>query len=428
LIGRFRRRLGEIIAQHARSAAEQEDLRHWPPVVRGGLIIGCMGSAYACTKVAPADVPAVSGLTLVYALTMLVPPITSPWGQIRLPRLAFCATIAMLWSPLHTLVGITAGTLLGVLAFRLYEPWRAMMNCVLWAYPTALASLAGHEALGRITDPLLGLTAAGLTIVIVYWATNYAAIALWRRLANGEPFFRYWWRSVSEDPLGQMLSAPLPIFLGAIGHGLGSPPAVLVILTGLSALMMPTERAQRTLYFASQRTTTDIVRALMLALERLNPGARAHAERVSELVAAAGRALGMRAHTVEVWRHAGLLHDVGLIDADSRAGPPGMHAVVGAKILASHPDPMVADIVREHHKPWFRGSSRMERSALLGARALAAAEAYDELRYGHSGSRGLGTHAATAAALRPLIGTQLDPVVTAVVLETAERQERRRAS
>jgi putative nucleotidyltransferase with HDIG domain len=396
--------------------------------VRGALIASCLVDAYALTNIVFRDMPAVAGLTLLYALTMLVPPITSPFGQSRFPRLAFTATIAMLWSPLHTLVGIAVGTLLGVLVFRLYEPWRALLNSVLWAYPAALASLAGHAAFRWMPDPLFGLTGAGLTIVIVYWATNYAAVALWRRLAYRQPFFGYWWRSVTEDPLGQMLSAPLPIFLGAIAVGLGSRPAPVLCLTGLSALMMPTERAQRILYFASQRTATDIVHALMLALERLMPGAQAHAERVSALVAASAQALGMPARTVEVWRHAGLLHDVGLIDAGSRAGPPGMHAVVGARILASHPDPMVADIVREHHKPWSRGSSKRDRAAVLGARTLAAAEAYDELRYGASGSPGLRTHAATAAALRPLVGTRLDPDVTAVVLKTAEGLERRRAS
>lgn len=423
-----RRWFGGIVALHERSPAEREELRRLPASVRAYLIVSCLIDLYALTRLAPRDVPAVTALTVVNALTILVPPIASPLGHVHIPRLAFTATIALLWPPLHAFIGVAFGILLAVFVFRLYEPWRAILNTVNSAYPVALASIAGHAVFRAIPDPLVGLTAASVAVVVVFWTMNYAALALSRHFRFGGSFFGYWWRSVTEDPVGQLLSAPLPIFLGAIAYGLGSGPWALVLLTALAALMIPTERAQRTLYFASLRTTGDVVRALMLALERTVPGAQAHAERVSALVAETGRRLRVSARALEAWRQAGLLHDVGLIENLGPAAPPTVQAAVAARILASHPDPVVADIVCAHHTSWPRSPLKERRTAILGARVLAAAERYDELRYGTAGIPGLGTHAATVEALRPLIGGDLDPAATAAVLETALGLDRRAAS
>ena len=424
----FRRWLRDTIALHERSPAEREELRRLPASVRAFLIASCAVDLYAITRLAPRDVSVVTALTAVYALVMLVPPVPSPLGHIRVPRLAFTVTIALLWSPLHTFVGVVCGTLLGVFAFRLYEPWRALLNSVYWAYPAALASVAGHSVFNAIPDPLLGLTAASVVIVVVYSIINYAAVALIRHFSFGDPFFPYWWSSIKEDPLGQILSAPLSIFLGAIALGSGANSWTVFLLTGLAALTIPPARAQTILYFASQRTASDLVGALMLALERAVPGARAHAERVSALVGETGHRLRVSARAVAAWRQAGLLHDVGLIEARSRTAAPETHAAMGARILAAHPDPLVADIVRDHHTPCSQSRSNDRPAVAVGARVLAAAESYDELRNGTAGVPGLMTHAAAADALRRLVGTQLDPTATAAVLDAAERLDRRAAS
>lgn len=390
-----------------------------PAWLRASLFGSCVVYLFALTRLAPRDIPAVAGLIFLYALTILVPPVPSPAGMVRIPRLAFTVTVALLWPPLETMLGVAFGTLLAVLAFRLYEPERAVLNTIFWAYPAALASWVGHVILVKTPDPLVGLAAASLAIVLVYWPVNYAGAALYSRLRFNEPFFRYWWRSVSEDPLAQVLSAPLPIFLGAIALGLGSEPWAVFVLTGVAVLTMPSSRTQITLYFASQRTTREIVRALMVALERVVPGAQAHAERVSELVAETGRRLRVPAATIELWRLAALLHDIGLIDGASRAAPPEIHAATGARILASYPDAVVAEMVRDHHTPWSRGPLPLHRRTALGVRVLAAAECYDELRWGTPKTAGRATHAAAAEAFQPLIRTQVDPHVAAALLETA---------
>ena len=411
--------LRTIVALNVRAPDELEEYRRPPAWLRVALLSSLVVDVGALARLAPRDIPAVIALTVVYALTMLVPPVASPLGMIRTPRVAFLVTLMLLWSPLHTLLAVAFGTLLAVFAFRLYEHWRALINTVFWAYPAAFASLVGHAALREIPDPLVGLTVAGLVILVVYLATNFALLALYRRLRHGEAFFAYWWSCLTENPLAQVLAAPLPILLGAIALGVGRTPWTALLLTALSAVTMPPGRAQLAIFLASQRTVQDIVRALMIALERTAPGAQEHARRVSDLVGEMGRRLRVSPDTVETWRTAALLHDIGLIDAARRADSPEGHAVAGARILASYPDTIVADMVREHHTPWSELSPRLRGPAALGARVLAAAEYYDELRYGTPERPGLITHAATAEALRPLIGTQLDPRVAAVLLDAA---------
>jgi putative nucleotidyltransferase with HDIG domain len=409
-----------IVQLNTRAPDEREEFRSPPTWLRSALIISGLVDLYALTRLPLREFPIVVALTLVYAVTMLVPPVASPLGYIRTPRVAFVVTLILLWPPLYVLLIVAYGTVLSVLAFRLYEPWRALINTVHWAYPAALASFVGHAVFHAVPDHLIGLTAASLTILIVYLFANFASLALYRHLSRGDAFFPYWWRCVTENPLAQLLAAPLPILLGAIAIGLRGGPWVTVLLTALSAFTMPVSRAQLAVFLASQRTVQDIVQALMIALERVVPGAQAHAERVSHLVRETGQRLRISASTLESWRTAALLHDIGLIDAASRRGSPVSHAIVGARILDSYPDPIVADMVREHHTPWSAVPPRLRSAVALGARVLAAAEVYDELRYGTPTNTGLNTHAATVLALRPLIGTQLDPRITAVLLDAAE--------
>jgi putative nucleotidyltransferase with HDIG domain len=425
LVGKWMR---TIVALNVRAPGERDEFRDPPAWLRRALLTALLIDLYALTRLSLQDLPTVAALTVFYALTMLVPPVPSPHGMIRTPRVAYIVTLCLLWSPLYVLLVVAFGTLLAVLVFRLYESWRALINTVHWAYPAALASVVGHAVLALMREPFIGLTVASLAILIVYLATNFASTTLYRYVRHREPFFSYWWRTFTENPSSQVLAAPVPILLGAVAYRLGHQPGTLLLLTILSAITMPAGRAQLAIFLASQRTVQDIVRALMIALERVVPGAQAHAERVSELVGETGRRLRVSANTLESWRTAGLLHDIGLIDARSRRASPVSHAIVGARILDSYPDPMVADMVREHHTPWSAIPPRLRSAVALGARVLAAAELYDELRYGTPTNDGLKTHEATVAALDPFIGKYLEPRIAAALLEAAEGHETKAAS
>jgi len=417
-----------IVELNVRSPAERDEFRAPPVWLRRVLTVSLVVDVVALTRLSAHEVPAVIALTIIYGLTMLVPPVPSPLGMIRTPRVAFLVTLMLLWSPTETLVAVAFGTLVAVSLFRLYEFWRATINTVWWAYPAAIASFVGHAVFQAIPGRLVGLTVASFAILVVYLLLNFALLALYRHLRYGAPFFSYWWSCLAENPQAQVLAAPLPIILAIVAYGLGRGPWVTLLLTGLSAVTMPASRAQLAVYLASQRTVQDIVQALMIALERAVPGAHDHAERVSELVGEMGRRLHVSAATLESWRTAALLHDIGLIDAASRMESPVSHAAMGARVLASYPDAVVADMVREHHTPWAAVSLRVRGQAVLGARVLAAAECYDELRYGTPDAAGHGSHGSTAKPFRALVGPLVDPRLASVLLEAAEGLERKAAS
>lgn len=418
--GRARSWVRTLVALHRRPRFHPQEFLNVPAWLRGALIASCLVDVYALTRLAPQDLAVAGALVAVYAVTTLIPPVAGRTGYIRIPNVAFVVTLCLLWSPWITLVAVAFGTLIPILGLRLYEPWRAVFNSVIWAYPAAAASAVGHIVLRPLPDPLVGATVATIAILCVYLSTNFAGLPLYRRLRYGDPFFAAWWRRLKENPLAEALAVPPPILLGAIGLGLGHRPGIEVALTALAAVTMPAGRAQLALYLESQRTMTDIVQALMVALERTVPGTHAHAKRVAVLVDETGQRMRVSPATLEQWRLAALLHDIGLIDSGSRAASPAAHAIVGGRILASYPDAMVGDMVREHHTRWSVVSSRLPGMAALGARVLAAAESYDELRYGTPERPGLVTHAATAPAFRRLIGAQLEPRIAAVLLEAAE--------
>lgn len=420
--------LRTIAELNTRAGDVREEFTNPPAWLRRALLAALAIELFALTRLSLHDVPVLGALIVTYILTMLIPPVPSPLGYIRTPRVAFIVTLILLWPPLIVFIVVAFGTLLSVLLFRLYEPWRALINSALWAFPAAAASVVGHAGQHVVPGRLIALVVASFTILVVYLVTNFALLALYTHLRRGVPFLSYWWSCITENPLAQVLAVPLPILLGSVAIGMHQGPWMAVLLTALSAVTMPASRAQLAVYLASQRTVHDIMRALMIALERSVPGADAHAQRVSALVDEVGRRMRVPAATLESWRMAALLHDIGLIDAESRTVSPVSHAIVGARILVSYPDAIVADMVREHHTPWSAVTSRLKGAVALGARVLAAAECYDELRYGAPAVPGRATHAATAKALRPLIGSYLDPRVAPFVLDTAERMEHQRSA
>jgi hypothetical protein len=371
-----------LAAVHERPLAQREEFLHPPRWFVAALLVSLAVDTAALWTLTPRDILPVAALMTVYALTTLIPPVSGPYGYIRIPHVVFVITLCLLWPPPYVLIAAAFGTLAPVVLLRLYDFWRGMLNSFLWAYPALLASLAGHLVLRAVPDPFLGFTAASIATLVAYLSFNFAALPLYRRLRYGDPFFATWWRRVRENPAAEVLAAPPPILLGVVAQSLGHHRWLDVGLTALAAVTMPASRAQLVLYLQSRRTVGEIVDALMMALERAVPGARAHAERVAAIVEAAGRRLNVPEGVLEQWRLAALLHDIGLIDSRSRSAAPPVHAALGGQILSSYPDRIVPAMVTLHHAPWSQTPASLPRLHALGARVLSAAEHYDEGRTG----------------------------------------------
>src|SRR5579859_7059439 len=156
-----------IVVLNTRPGEECDEFRNPPTWLRRLLLLALAIDLYVLSRLAIRDIPVVAALTVIYILTMLVPPVSSPLGYIRTPRVAFIVTLILLWPPSHVLLVVAFGTLLSVLLFRLYEPWRALINTVHWAYPAAAACVVGHAVMHVVPGRLVGLTMASLAILIV---------------------------------------------------------------------------------------------------------------------------------------------------------------------------------------------------------------------------------------------------------------------
>lgn len=185
--------------------------------------------------------------------------------------------------------------------------------------------------------------------------------------------------------------------------------------------------------FAEQRALfLATVRSLAASIDAKDRYTRGHSERVSILGAALARALGMDRETVEQYRIAGLLHDVGKIGTpeailsksgrltDDEFREIMKHPETGHAILKDIPGIAFALPGVLHHHEKFDGRGYPARLAgeriPLIARVLALADTFDAMRSNRA-YRSARPHDAVISEIRRCAGTQFDPKLAAVFVQ-----------
>ena len=174
------------------------------------------------------------------------------------------------------------------------------------------------------------------------------------------------------------------------------------------------------------------VRSLAASIDAKDRYTRGHSDRVSLLGTALARALGMDAETVEQYRVAGLLHDVGKIGTpeailtkvgrltDDEFREIKKHPETGYEILKDIPGISFALPGVLHHHEKFDGTGYPARLAgeqiPLIARVLALADTFDAMRSNRA-YRLARPHDAVIAEIRRCAGSQFDPELAAVFVE-----------
>ena len=183
--------------------------------------------------------------------------------------------------------------------------------------------------------------------------------------------------------------------------------------------------------FEQKKPLLDTITALAFAVEAKDPYRQDHAEAVSRLAAQIALQMGLSQAEVEEIRLAGLLHDIGKIDApDDLLNKPTLltaeeyeivksHTAWGATILEPLNVKAIERIVHHHHER-YDGKGYPDGLAgdkiPLGARIVAVAECFhnmlSDLRY-----KSARTFEDALAELRRCSGTQFDPEVVKVFLD-----------
>jgi putative nucleotidyltransferase with HDIG domain len=174
------------------------------------------------------------------------------------------------------------------------------------------------------------------------------------------------------------------------------------------------------------------IEALVSALEAKDRYTGGHSRRVTEIVLALGKELGLSTQDIEDLRWGSLLHDIGKIAVDQLIqNKPGKltpeeyehimtHAHVGAEIVRPVVNEKIVEII-EHHHDHYDGNGLHQLvvgdDIPLGARILAVADAFDAMISDRPYRSAMSVSEAVDE-IRRSAGTQLDPVVVAAFLKT----------
>ena len=194
---------------------------------------------------------------------------------------------------------------------------------------------------------------------------------------------------------------------------------------------------------ALERSYSEVLTALVAAVETRDPYTRGHSQKVARIAAQIGEAMGLSPEALRVLYQAGLLHDVGKIGIpDAILNKTGRLSPQEFQMVRTHPllaEDIVGRIpslrptleaIRWHHErldgSGYPDGLRGERIP-LEARILAVADVYDAMTSGRSYRVAL-SEAAVLAYLRQEAGRLFDARAVAALHRALQQQEEERAT
>jgi len=369
------------------------------------------------------------GLIVVFALAALFHPVVD---EVVSPYLPLVLVTVLFWRPAEVFLGVGLGTLIGVMGQR--QPvWRAVPIALASAVPATVASAAVvlFTAYLPVADPVITVMLGIVPAAVIYRVLHTALVLSTRRERVDAGFLTDWRDALTANPSGQGTGLLLGALLAGIAVQVHNNSLDLMI-AAVVALAMPLARQELLAYYHSRHALEERVTATIARLEAANPGARAHAERVSALAVATGRRLGMPDQALELLRVAAWLHDINIL-IDPREAVTASAAAAAAwetprtvRWLKTHPvsefpNADIATLIGMYKERWIdrstAGSARPDLA--LAASILHAAELYDTTR---SGLRPLPRPIPVESLERLMTahaGSTLDPVVVPALLSAA---------
>lgn len=187
----------------------------------------------------------------------------------------------------------------------------------------------------------------------------------------------------------------------------------------------------------NRSTRSAIVQALMKALEARDFITEGHAERLQNLVAAMGEAIGLSERKLADLRLLAQFHDIGKVGVPDRVlfkagsltreefSEMQRHSETGHRIALSAPDLVpIADWILKHHEWWNGGGYPLGlkgEEIPLECRILAIADAYDAMTSDRPYRKAM-RHGEALQELKRRAGTQFDPELVPVVLGILSKQ------
>lgn len=221
------------------------------------------------------------------------------------------------------LFGVAAGLLLltpavGFAEFvvRRKPALRAVFNMAQGIVAASVAGWAwtllnGH-ALQGVTDPDIGRQLVPFVVFgLAFLAMNHAAVSLAITLSQGLPFRRVWGQALrnSGASLQDILISPIALAVAFLYIPFG--------IAGILVLLLPMLFIRYS-YLTTNKlreSNSDLLTALVKAIEIRDPYTSGHSQRVSYLATQIAEELGLNRSSTQRVEDAALLHDIGKIEA-----------------------------------------------------------------------------------------------------------------
>lgn len=353
------------------SAAER--VRNRRLLVYIGLVCGAAAAGAALTdwstlsNMPSSGLAGLAGLILIGVLSEGLAIGVAVGSSAHTSSITFLPLLAgvQLFGPAAAILLIVLTQFFGEFVVRRKTPLKGVFNVAQAVLATAVAGWAfgvlGGVPLEGVEDPnLAGQIWPFVSFGLLFLAINHAAVSLAIALSQGQSFRRIWRRAIDITAgLNDILISPIALAVAFLYVSVGIAGIVVVLLPMLFI---------RYSYLTTSKlreANSDLLTALVKAIEIRDPYTSGHSVRVSQLAQRIAEELGLSRVMVDRVTNAALLHDIGKIEevyTEILRKPDGLtaeeraiiesHVTRGEQLLrdlSSVPEEVVR-IVRHHHE------------------------------------------------------------------------------
>jgi putative nucleotidyltransferase with HDIG domain len=238
---------------------------------------------------------------------------TSDGGNSSITFLPLLASVQLFGPPAGVVLAICSLSFVEFVVRR--KPLdRAVFNVAQTVVATTVAGAAfvllGGQPIEGISNPNLAAQLwPFVSFGLLFMGMNHAAVALAIALSHGMPFRKVWQRALdSTASVNDVLISPIALAIAFLYVQFGLAGIVVVLLPMLFI---------RYSYLTTSRlrdANSDLLTALVKAIEIRDPYTSGHSVRVSKLARQIAEELGLNRLSVDRITNAALLHDIGKIE------------------------------------------------------------------------------------------------------------------
>ena len=345
----------------------------------------------------------------------------------------------LLFGPAPALILHATAGAFGEIIIRRTPPIKAVFNISQFVLSTVLGGLAFALVGGLPQAPELSASEfafqLGPLVVfgLVFLLVNHGSVSVAIGFSESMSFKKAWGLLAGKSGtnlLSDLLVSPIALVIAFLYVDYGIPGFLIVLLP-----LLFIRRAYLTT-FQLQEANTNLLKALVKAIEVRDPYTSGHSQRVADLSRRIAEKLGLSARHVSLIETAALLHDIGKIDEiyveilqKKGSLTPAERKVIESHVsrgvallesFSSFPEAVLGAVRHHHERVDGRGypDGVAGDAILIGGRIIKVSDAIDAMLSDRSYRRAL-TLPVVREQLLEFAGIQFDQLIVAVVVRSS---------